>query len=54
MKTIEIKLNMETGKYTIEETFQDKYYQGLTTDDLNEALLYIENLMEDLKHDNDR
>ena len=51
MKKIEITLDFETGSYHIDEKFNDSYYQGLNTHDLDEALLYIEKLMEGLKND---
>lgn len=52
MKHIEISLDIETCRYTIEERCNDNYCQGLNTDDIDEALLYIENLMEGLKNEN--
>ena len=51
MKRIEITLDIENEQYSIEETFNDSYYQGLKTYDLEEALLYIDNLMEDLNNE---
>lgn len=48
MKKIEITLDIENACYSIEELFSANCYQGIRTDDLEEALLYIDRLLEDL------
>lgn len=51
MKKIVITLDVETGAYSIEETLDNNYQQGLNTYDLDEALLYLENRMEKLTYE---
>lgn len=48
MKTIEITLNVEEGRYSILENFKNNTGQGLTTNDIEEPKEYITNILESL------
>nr|DAQ52225.1 MAG TPA: hypothetical protein [Caudoviricetes sp.] len=51
MKKIEITLDEETGMYCIDQKVNDSYQQGIRTYDINEALLYLGNRLEDLSNE---
>lgn len=48
MKTIEITLNVEEGRYSILENFKNNTGQGLNTNDIEEAKEYISNILKEL------
>lgn len=48
MKTIEITLNVEEGRYSILENFKNNTGQGLNTNDIEEAKEYITNILKEL------
>lgn len=48
MKTIEITLNVEEGRYSILENFKNNTGQGLNTNDIEEAKEYITNIVKEL------
>lgn len=48
MKTIEITLNVEEGRYSILENFKNNTVQGLNTNDIEEAKEYINNILKEL------
>ena len=48
MKTIEITLNVEEGRYSILENFKHNTVQGLNTNDIEEAKEYITNILKEL------
>lgn len=48
MKNIEITLNVEEGRYSILENFNNNTGQGLNTNDIEEAKEYIINILEGL------
>lgn len=48
MKTIEITLNVEEGRYSILENFKNNTGQGLNTNDIEEAKEYIANILKEL------
>lgn len=48
MKTIEITLNVEEGRYSILENFKNNTGQGLNTNDIEEAKEYITNMLKEL------
>jgi hypothetical protein len=52
MKKIEITLDEETGMYCIDEKVNDSYQQGIRTYDIDEALLYLGNRLEELTNEN--
>lgn len=51
MKKIEITLDEETGMYCIDQKFNDSYQQGIRTYDIDEALLYLGNRLEELTNE---
>lgn len=51
MKKIEITLDEETGMYCIDQKVNDSYQQGIRTYNINEALLYLGNRLEDLTNE---
>lgn len=48
MKTIEITLNVEEGRYSILENFKNNTGQGLNTNNIEEAKEYITNILKEL------
>lgn len=48
MKTIEITLNVEEGRYSILENFKNNTGQCLNTNDIEEAKEYITNILKEL------
>ena len=51
MKKIEIMLDEENDMYCIDQKVNDSYQQGIRTYDINEALLYLGNRLEDLSNE---
>lgn len=48
MKSIEITLDLKTGRYVILEDFGNNTGQGLTTNNIEEAKEYITEILESL------
>lgn len=51
MKKIEIMLDEETDMYCIDQKVNDSYQQGIRTYDIDEALLYLGNMLEELTNE---